>query len=131
MTGPRESSRSEGWSVARTSGGVLVRALVCLVVAGVLGAPLALSWALTHTEVVSPIGTSPTTFSLSTGGISEVRRGIAGTVFVPESRGAVGIVATVIGPGDPGAGDVGGRWCRPGERSPWCHERAQLPSAPR
>ena len=105
MTGPREVSRSEGWSVARTSGGVLVRALVCMVVAGVLGAPLALSWALTHTEVVSQIGTSPTTFSLSTGGISEVRLGIAGTVFVPESQGAVGIVATVIGPGDPGAGD--------------------------
>ena len=84
---------------------VLLRTLVCLLVAAVLGAPLALSWALTHTEVVSQVGTSPTTFALSPGDTSEVRLGIAGTVFVPESRSGVGIVATVTGPGDPGTGD--------------------------
>ncbi|WP_193607826.1 metallophosphoesterase family protein [Nocardioides lijunqiniae] len=82
-----------------------LRMLVAIVLAGVLGSPLALSWALTHTEVEAQIGTSPTTFSLSTEGRSEVRLGIAGTVYVPESNGAVGLVATVNGPGDPGAGD--------------------------
>ena len=81
------------------------RLLICVVVAGVLGAPLALSWAVTHTEVTEKIGTSPTTFTLSTQGHSEVRLGIAGTVYVPSSDGPLGIVATLDGPGDPGAGD--------------------------
>ena len=81
------------------------RLLLCVVVAGLLGLPLAVSWAVTHTEVTAKIGTSPTTFTLSTQGHSEVRLGIAGTVFVPQSRGPLGVVATVDGPGDPGAGD--------------------------
>ncbi len=51
------------------------------------------------------VGTSPTTFTLSTRGSSEVRLGIAGTVYVPQSLGPIGVVATVEGPGDPGAGD--------------------------
>ncbi|CAN5430507.1 hypothetical protein BH11ACT8_BH11ACT8_04900 [soil metagenome] len=82
-----------------------LRLLACLVVAAVLGAPLAVSWAITHTEVRDTIGTSPTTFSLSTRGNSELRLGIAGTVYLPESTGPIGVVATVEGPGDPGAGD--------------------------
>ncbi|WP_137295224.1 metallophosphoesterase family protein [Nocardioides dongxiaopingii] len=81
------------------------RLAVCVVVAGLLGLPLALSWAVTHTEVTQQIGTSPTTFTLSTQGHSEVRLGIAGTVYLPISSGPVGVVATVDGPGDPGAGD--------------------------
>ncbi|WP_139983535.1 metallophosphoesterase family protein [Nocardioides litoris] len=81
------------------------RLAVCVLVAGLLGLPLAFSWAVTHTEVTQQIGTSPTTFTLSTQGHSEVRLGIAGTVYVPESQGRLGIVATLDGPGDPGAGD--------------------------
>ena len=84
---------------------VLRRFAVCVLAAGVLGFPLSLSWAVTHTEVDEKIGTSPTTFTLSTQGHSEVRLGIAGTVYVPSSRGPLGVVATVDGPGDPGAGD--------------------------
>ncbi len=78
---------------------------VCVLVAGILGLPLAFSWAVTHTEVTQQIGTSPTTFTLSTQGHSELRLGIAGTVYLPESQGALGVVATLDGPGDPGAGD--------------------------
>ncbi len=81
------------------------RLLICVVAAGVLGLPLSFAWAVTHTEVTEKIGTSPTTFTLSTQGHSEVRLGIAGTVYLPESRGPLGVVATVDGPGDPGAGD--------------------------
>jgi hypothetical protein len=77
----------------------------CVLLAGLLGLPLALSWAVTHTEVSEKVGTSPTTFTLSTQGHSEVRLGIAGTVYVPEAIGPLGIVATVDGPGDPGVGD--------------------------
>ncbi|MFB9312201.1 metallophosphoesterase family protein [Nocardioides plantarum] len=84
---------------------VLRRYAVCVVVAGVIGLPLSLSWAVTHTEVDEKIGTSPTTFTLSTQGHSEVRLGIAGTVYVPSSRGPLGVVATIDGPGDPGAGN--------------------------
>ncbi|MCW2815125.1 MAG: hypothetical protein JWN84_2580 [Nocardioides sp.] len=81
------------------------RLLLCMVVAGIVGLPLSVAWAVTHTEVTEKIGTSPTTFTLSTQGHSEVRLGIAGTVYVPESQGPLGVVATVDGPGDPGAGD--------------------------
>lgn len=84
---------------------IVRRLLLCIVVAGVVGLPLSVSWAVTHTEVTEKIGTSPTTFTLSTQGHSEVRLGIAGTVYVPESQGPLGVVATVDGPGDPGAGD--------------------------
>ena len=84
---------------------IVRRLLLCMVVAGVVGFPLSVSWAVTHTEVTEKIGTSPTTFTLSTQGHSEIRLGIAGTVYVPEAQGPLGVVATVDGPGDPGAGD--------------------------
>ncbi len=82
------------------------RYLVCAVVCAVLTLPLAVSWGITHTRVHQKIGTSPATFSLTTRGHSEVRLGIAGTVYVPRSRGPLGVIATVEGPGDPGAGDA-------------------------
>lgn len=88
--------------------GVALRALASIFIAGLLGSPLAIAWAITHTEVHDTIGTSPATFTLSTRGNSELRLGLAGTIYVPESAGPfgmVGLVATVDGPGDPGAGD--------------------------
>ncbi|CAN5365084.1 hypothetical protein BH09ACT12_BH09ACT12_10070 [soil metagenome] len=84
---------------------VVVRLAACVIVAGVLALPLAASWAVTHTVVEQQIGTSPTRFSLSTQGESELRLGIAGTIYVPRAVGPFGVVATVDGPGDPGAGD--------------------------
>ncbi len=83
---------------------LLRRALVCLLVAGVLGAPLAVGWAVSHTSVRETVGITPTTFSLSLSGRSELRLGIAGTVYLPLSRGPVGVVVSVDGPGDPQAG---------------------------
>ncbi len=82
------------------------RYLVCAVVCAILTLPLAVSWGVTHTRVHQKIGTSPATFSLTTRGHSEIRLGIAGTVYVPRSRGPLGVIATVEGPGDPGAGDA-------------------------
>ena len=84
---------------------LLVRWAVCLVTAGVVGLPVAAAWAVTHTSVQQLIGTTPTTFTLSTQGQSELRLGIAGTIYVPRAVGPLGVVATVDGPGDPGAGD--------------------------
>ncbi|WP_323792094.1 hypothetical protein [Nocardioides sp.] len=84
---------------------LLIRWAVCLVTAGVLGLPVAAAWAVTHTSVEQLIGTTPTTFTLSTQGQSELRLGIAGTVYVPRAVGPLGVVASVDGPGDPGAGD--------------------------
>jgi hypothetical protein len=83
----------------------LVRLLACVVGAAVLGLPLSVGWAVTHTAVEEKVGTTPTRLTLSTQGTSEVRLGIAGTVYVPRAVGPLGIVATVEGPGDPGAGD--------------------------
>ncbi len=104
---PGQPPESTGEPVRRwpTVRGVALRALVCFVLAAVLGAPIAFAWAVTHTEVHETIGTSPTTFTLSTRGSSELRLGIAGTIYLPQSLGPVGLVATVEGPGDPGAGD--------------------------
>lgn len=94
------------WRVALVAGRpVVVRAFGCLLIAGLLALPLTFSWAVTHTEVQQKIGTSPTTFSLTTDGHSELRLGIAGTVYVPRAAGPVGLIAQVEGPGDPGAGD--------------------------
>ena len=84
---------------------VIRRWLVCTALAAVLGLPVAAAWAVTHTSVQQLIGTTPTTFTLSTQGQSELRLGIAGTIFVPRAVGPFGVVATVEGPGDPGAGD--------------------------
>jgi hypothetical protein len=83
----------------------VVRLSSAVLVAALLGAPVALSWAVTHTSVQGHVGTTPATFTLTTSGHSELRLGIAGTVFMPVSQGPVGVVATVDGPGDPGAGD--------------------------
>jgi hypothetical protein len=60
--------------------------------------PLAAAWALTQTRAVDSIGVSPTTFSIGTGGHSELRLGIAGTVYLPVARGPFGLVASVDGP---------------------------------
>jgi hypothetical protein len=76
--------------------------LVYLVVA-VLAAPLAVAWAITHATVRDVIGVSPTTFSLTTHGHSELRLGIAGTIYLPRSAGPLGLVATVNGPTSPSA----------------------------
>ncbi|MGA8847133.1 MAG: hypothetical protein WB471_11015 [Nocardioides sp.] len=84
---------------------LLLRTLVCVLAAGILGAPAAVGWAVTHTVVEQQIGTTPARFSLSTEGRSELRLGIAGTIFVPRAVGPFGIVASIDGPGDPGAGD--------------------------
>ena len=84
---------------------VLLRWVVCVAAAAVLGLPLAVSWAVTHTVVQEKVGTSPTTFTLSTQGQSELRLGIAGTIYVPRAVGPLGVRATVDGPGDPGAGN--------------------------
>ncbi len=84
---------------------ILVRWAVCLVAAGVIGLPVAAAWAVTHTSVEQQIGTTPTTFTLSTQGHSALRLGIAGTIYVPQGVGPLGVVASVDGPGDPGAGD--------------------------
>ncbi len=84
---------------------VVARLLGSLVVAAVLALPLAVAWAVTHTVVEEKVGTTPTQFTLSTRGHSELRLGIAGTIYVPRAVGPFGVVATVDGPGDPGAGD--------------------------
>src|SRR5690348_8971764 len=75
-----------------------LRLLLVLSVGALLATPLAVSWAITRTQVEDTIGVSPTTFSLTTSGHSELRLGIAGTVFVPRSWGPLGVVATVEGP---------------------------------
>ena len=92
-------------SALRRARDIALRWLACVLVAGLLGAPLAVGWAITHTVVEEKIGTTPTRFTLSTEGHSELRLGIAGTIFVPRAVGPFGVVATVDGPGDPGAGD--------------------------
>jgi len=86
-----------------------LRLLLVLSIGALLATPLAVSWAITRTQVEDTIGVSPTTFSLTTSGHSELRLGIAGTVFVPRSRGPLGVVATVEGPTAVAAGpDDGG-----------------------
>ena len=57
------------------------------VVAAFVAAPLAVGWAVSHTRVDEQVGITPTTFTLGTDGHSEVRLGIAGTVYVPRSCG--------------------------------------------
>ncbi len=89
----------------RRARGIFVRWSACIVVAGLLGSPLAAGWAVTHTVVEAKVGTTPTRFTLSAEGHSELRLGIAGTIFVPRAVGPFGVVATIDGPGDPGAGD--------------------------
>ncbi|MEO9323953.1 metallophosphoesterase [Nocardioides sp. C4-1] len=99
------AGRAAGWALPRAK-----RLLLCLVAATVIGSPLAVAWAITHTEVDGMIGTTPTTFTLSTQGHSEVRLGIAGTVYLPQAQGPIGVIATVDGPGESGSsgGDLAG-----------------------
>ncbi len=84
---------------------LLVRLLDCVLVAAVVAAPLAVAWAVTRTSVHETVGITPTTFSFTTEGQSELRLGIAGTVYLPVARGPLGVVARVDGPGDPEAGN--------------------------
>ena len=90
----------------------LVRELVlqlvsATLVAGLVALPLAVAWAATRTDVQATVGVTPTTFSLTTAGRSELRLGVAGTLYVPRSRGPFGVVATVQGPAaDVGHGDL-------------------------
>jgi predicted phosphodiesterase len=101
--------------VTSTGGAVtlrLVRELVlqlvsATLVAGLVALPLAVAWAATRTDVQATVGVTPTTFSLTTAGRSELRLGVAGTLYVPRSRGPFGVVATVQGPAaDVGHGDL-------------------------
>ena len=87
---------------------IVLRFVVATLISAVVVAPLALSWAVTHTEVRQLVGITPTTFALTTAGHSELRLGIAGTFYIPQSRGPLGVVATVDGPGVPelGTGDL-------------------------
>jgi hypothetical protein len=70
-------------------------------VAAVLALPLATAWSLATTEVQQTVGVTPTTLSVTTAGRSELRLGVAGTLFNPRSIGPFGVVATVEGPAVP------------------------------
>jgi hypothetical protein len=96
--GERDGGRLQ---VARA---LVLRLVAATLVAGVLCAPLAVAWALTRTSVQETVGITPTTFSMTTAGHSELRLGIAGTLYLPWSRGPLGVVATVDGPAAPEAG---------------------------
>jgi hypothetical protein len=76
----------------------LGRGALLLVVAAVLVAPIALGWTIANTHVEEQVGITPTTLRLTTTGHSELRLGIAGTVFIPRHRGPFGVIATVNGP---------------------------------
>lgn len=76
-----------------------IRLVSCLLIAAIVGAPLAVAWAVEHTVVEADVGTSPARFTLTTNGRTEVRLGIAGTIYVPRSQGPFGVVATIEGPG--------------------------------
>jgi hypothetical protein len=82
-----------------------LRLLVALVLAAVVAAPVAAGWAVTQTRVEATVGITPVTFRVQPAQHSEVRLGIPGNVYLPMSKGPFGVVATVDGPGDPGAGD--------------------------
>jgi hypothetical protein len=76
-----------------------------MLICGALTLPLALGWAINRAEVRELVGITPTTFSLTTSGHSELRLGVPGTVYLPMARGPFGVVATVEGPGDPDIGN--------------------------
>jgi hypothetical protein len=84
-----------GRSATRVAAAYLLVALIVT--------PAVVGWAVASTTVREPIGVSPTTFTLTTAGHSELRLGIAGTIVVPRSRGPFGVVATVDGAADPEA----------------------------
>jgi hypothetical protein len=70
-------------------------------VLAVLCAPLVVGWSVGRTTVHDTIGITPATFTFTTTGHSEVRLGIAGTVYLPLSRGPLGVATTIDGPGNP------------------------------
>lgn len=84
---------------------LVARLLGAVLLSGILTLPLALGWAINRAEVRELVGITPTTFSLTTSGHSEVRLGVPGTVYLPMARGPFGVVATVEGPGDPDVGN--------------------------
>ncbi|MBS46092.1 MAG: hypothetical protein CMH83_23520 [Nocardioides sp.] len=75
-----------------------------MLVAAVVALPLALAWGLLRTEVEATVGTAPVTLTPTVSGTSELRLGLAGTIYVPQARGPLGLSVAVDGPGDPGAG---------------------------
>jgi hypothetical protein len=85
----------------------VLRLVVGTVVAAVVAAPLAVAWGVNRTRVQQTVGITPTVFSLTTTGRTEVRLGVAGTLYVPRSVGPLGVVAAVDGPGVPQG--IGGR----------------------
>jgi len=108
VTEPAEGDRSQAPRrdrLVRAGAARARRWLAWGLVVAVLGAPLAAGWALGRTTVHDTIGVTPATFSFTTRGHSEVRLGIAGTIYLPLSRGPFGVVTTVDGPGDPDAGN--------------------------
>ncbi len=86
---------------------LVLRLVTATLLAAVVVAPLAVAWTVTRTEVPQTVGVTPTTFSLTTAGRSELRLGIAGTLYLPRSVGPFGVVATVQGPTTPEAGGGG------------------------
>jgi predicted phosphodiesterase len=84
---------------------LVLQLVLATVVAAVVAAPLAVAWTVTRTQVQQTVGVTPTSFSLTTAGHSELRLGVAGTLYLPRSKGPLGVVATVQGPT---AQDVGG-----------------------
>ena len=86
--------------MAAHRGGLLavLRGIAGYAVVAVVVLPLAVADGITRTEVHDTIGVLPTTFTVATGGHSELRLGIAGTVYLPVSRGPFGLVAAVDGP---------------------------------
>jgi hypothetical protein len=89
----------------RSPAAAALRLVVALVVAATVAAPVAAGWAVTQTRVEATVGITPVTFRVQPAHHSEVRLGIPGTIYLPVSHGPFGVVATVDGPGDPGAGD--------------------------
>jgi hypothetical protein len=93
----------------------LARLVGCVLLSAVALAPLSAAWAVSHASVEETVGITPTRFSFSTAGHSELRLGIAGTVYLPMARGPLGVIASVEGPGvpDSSSGDLAA-YLRPG-----------------
>ncbi len=90
---------------ARPAAAVALRLVVAVLVSAIVAMPVAAAWAVTQTRVEATVGITPVTFGLQPGQHSELRLGVAGTVYVPVSKGPLGVVAAVDGPGEPEAGD--------------------------
>jgi len=75
--------------------------LAVYLVAGVLVAPLAVAYSVDRARLHETAGITPVTLRVTTTGHSELRLGLPGTIYLPRSRGPLGVVATVDGPGIP------------------------------